>query len=38
MWWTADDYHLYRLRIESLDPAPAGALRLRLAPEAAGAG
>ena len=36
MWWTDDDYHLYRLRIETLGTAPAGALRLRLAPEAAG--
>jgi hypothetical protein len=35
MWWTADDYHLYRLRIESGGPAPAGALRLRLKPEVA---
>ena len=32
MWWTADDYHLYRLRIESLGEAPAGTLRLRLSP------
>jgi len=37
MWWTADDYHLYRLRIESRGDGSGGALRLRLSPKTDGA-